>query len=123
MIAFFICQGGGNLVSTLRKSYSLSDLSEPDVHRGQDEVDEIIYGRSNQVIQYRQMPPSTQRYIKTRMQNQNMIHSNGINRSSSTNRTVDVYYEDGMSRSSDNYEYVLCSYLSLGYEINFLYVY
>lgn len=81
------------------------------MHRGQDEVDEIIYGRSNQVIQYRQMPPSTQRYIKTRMQNQNMIHSNGMNRSSSTNRTVDVYYENGMSRSSDNYEYVLHIYL------------
>lgn len=82
------------------------------MHRGQDEVDEIIYGRSNQVIQYRQMPPSTQRYIKTRMQNQNTIHSNGMNRSSSTNRTVDVYYEDGMSRTSDNYEYVvLCPHI------------
>lgn len=89
------------------------------MHRRQDEVDAIIYGRSNQVIQYRQMPPSTQRYIKTRMQNQNMIHSNGMNRSSSTNRTVDVYYEDGMSRSSGNYEYVLNVLISLAFEINF----
>lgn len=31
-------QGGGSLVSTLRKSYSLSDLSEPDMHHSQDEV-------------------------------------------------------------------------------------
>lgn len=31
-------QGGGNLVQTIRRSYSLSDLSEPDVHRTQDEV-------------------------------------------------------------------------------------
>lgn len=35
-------QGGGNLVQTIRKSYSLSDLSEPDIHRSQDELDEII---------------------------------------------------------------------------------
>uniref|UniRef100_A0AAG5DNV3 Receptor expression-enhancing protein n=1 Tax=Anopheles atroparvus TaxID=41427 RepID=A0AAG5DNV3_ANOAO len=34
-------KGGGGLVQTLRKSYSLSDLSEPDTQRTQDEVDEI----------------------------------------------------------------------------------
>uniref|UniRef100_A0A182P2N3 Receptor expression-enhancing protein n=1 Tax=Anopheles epiroticus TaxID=199890 RepID=A0A182P2N3_9DIPT len=34
--------GGGGLVQTLRKSYSLSDLSEPDTQRTQDEVDEIV---------------------------------------------------------------------------------
>lgn len=92
------------MVSTLRKSYSLSDLSEPDMHRSQDEVDEIIYGRSNQMIQYRQMQQPNQHYIKTRMQNHNRIHSNGLNRSLSSNRTVDVYYEDVMSRSTDNNE-------------------
>lgn len=35
-------KGGGNLVSTLRKSYSLSDLSEPDVPQSQDEVSSIV---------------------------------------------------------------------------------
>jgi hypothetical protein len=35
-------KGGGNLVQTLRKSYSLSDLSEPDQTRTQDEVDDIV---------------------------------------------------------------------------------
>ncbi|XP_058170548.1 uncharacterized protein LOC131285709 [Anopheles ziemanni] len=35
-------RGGGGLVQTLRKSYSLSDLSEPDTQRTQDEVDEIV---------------------------------------------------------------------------------
>ncbi|XP_053668759.1 uncharacterized protein LOC128719161 [Anopheles marshallii] len=35
-------KGGGGLVQTLRKSYSLSDLSEPDTQRTQDEVDEIV---------------------------------------------------------------------------------
>ncbi|XP_035894254.1 actin cytoskeleton-regulatory complex protein PAN1-like isoform X2 [Anopheles stephensi] len=35
-------KGGGGLVQTLRKSYSLSDLSEPDTQRTQEEVDEIV---------------------------------------------------------------------------------
>uniref|UniRef100_A0A182KGG8 Uncharacterized protein n=1 Tax=Anopheles christyi TaxID=43041 RepID=A0A182KGG8_9DIPT len=37
-----VAMGGGGLVQTLRKSYSLSDLSEPDTQRTQDEVDEIV---------------------------------------------------------------------------------
>ncbi|XP_038109672.1 titin isoform X1 [Culex quinquefasciatus] len=37
-------KGGGGLVQTLRKSYSLSDLSEPDTQRTQDEVDEMCAG-------------------------------------------------------------------------------
>lgn len=87
-------------MSTLRKSYSLSDLSEPDLQRSHDEVDEMLYGQARQMIQYRRVHPN-QRYMRTNVQNQNM---NGINRSSSTSRTVDVYYDEMMSRSSDNYE-------------------
>lgn len=71
------------------------------MQRSQDEVDEIIYGHANHIVQYRQ---PTQRYMKTRTQSQNENYSNGLNRSSSTSRTVDVYYEDMMARSSDNYE-------------------
>lgn len=101
-------QGGGNLVSTLRKSYSLSDLSEPDMHmdmqRSHDEVDEIVYGRANHIIQYRHSMQPNQRHAKARMQNANISYSNGLNRSSSTSRTVDVYYDEMMTRSSDNYE-------------------
>ncbi|XP_029406304.1 receptor expression-enhancing protein 1 isoform X4 [Bactrocera dorsalis] len=41
-------KGGGNLVQTLRRSYSLSDLSEPDVQRTQDEIDEVVQMRSHQ---------------------------------------------------------------------------
>ncbi|XP_050326774.1 uncharacterized protein LOC126757157 isoform X1 [Bactrocera neohumeralis] len=41
-------KGGGNLVQTLRRSYSLSDLSEPDVQRTQDEIDEVVQMRSQQ---------------------------------------------------------------------------
>lgn len=68
------------------------------MQRTQDEVDEI------QIIPYRHMQ-TNQRYAKARIQNSNL---NGINRSSSSSRQqVDVYYEDLMTRSSDNYEYVL----------------
>lgn len=49
-------QGGGNLVQTIRKSYSLSDLSEPDIHRSQDELDEII--RPQRILRS-QRPAST----------------------------------------------------------------
>lgn len=72
------------------------------MQRSQDEVDEIVYGRANQMIQYRHMQPN-HRYIKARVQNQSNNY-NGMNRSSSTSRTVDVYYDDSMTRSSDNYE-------------------
>lgn len=95
-----LLKGGGNLVSTLRKSYSLSDLSEPDMHRSADEMDAIVYDRSNHMIQYRPMPTTNQRYVK----NQRIHHPNGLNRSASSSRTVDVYYEDMISRNSDNYE-------------------
>ncbi|XP_055378291.1 uncharacterized protein LOC129610009 [Condylostylus longicornis] len=47
-------KGGGNLVQTIRRSYSLSDLSEPDVHRTQDEVDELTRP------QHRGLRPRTQ---------------------------------------------------------------
>ncbi|XP_055327106.1 receptor expression-enhancing protein 2 isoform X3 [Sitodiplosis mosellana] len=103
--ALKVSEGGGNLVSTLRKSYSLSDLSEPDLQRSHDEVDEILYGQAKQMIQYRRIQPN-QRYMRANIQNQ---HVNGINRSSSTSRTVDVYYDDMMSRSSDNYDYIRSS--------------
>lgn len=87
-------------MSTLRKSYSLSDLSEPDLNRSHDEVDEILYGQAKQMMQYRRIQPN-QRLIRANIQNQNM---NGNNRSSSTSRTVEVFYDDMMTRSSDNYE-------------------
>lgn len=72
------------------------------MQRTQDEVDEIVYGRANHIIQYRHTQPN-QRYAKARISNQK---TNGVNRSSSSSRQMDVYYEDLMTRSSDNYEYV-----------------
>lgn len=92
------------MVSTLRKSYSLSDLSEPDMQQSHDEVDEMMFGRGNHLVQYRHMQPINQRYItKARVQNPTYNY-NGMHRSSSTSRSVDVYYDDSMRRRSDNYE-------------------
>lgn len=117
----YIFQGGGNLVSTLKKSYSLSDLSEPDMQRSPDEVDDIMYGQMNQLMVYRQMSqpqPSSHHhhhhrspYVKVlRAKNPNHSYSNGgsggggIHRSSSSSRTIDINYDNLMTRSSDNYE-------------------
>ncbi|XP_050096536.1 uncharacterized protein LOC126578229 isoform X1 [Anopheles aquasalis] len=62
-------KGGGGLVQTLRKSYSLSDLSEPDTQRTQDEVDEIV--------------PRSQRVLRSKS-----------SRSSSGNRQMDMYFPE-----------------------------
>lgn len=118
-------QGGGSLVSTLRKSYSLSDLSEPDMHHSQDEVrywiahyiltihgfdlwllsqiDAILYQHMMQQQQFQQPihPQMRQRYMKTRLQ------TNAMNaRSSSNSRKSDGYSRDmdPMTRS-ENYRY------------------
>lgn len=40
-------KGGGNIVSTLRKSYSLSDLSESDMPNSQDEVIQFVHAFTN----------------------------------------------------------------------------
>lgn len=80
------------------------------MQRSPDEVDDIMYGQMNQMIQYRQMqqPPSHNHrspYVKVlRAKNPNNSYSNGIHRSSSSSRTVDIYYDNSMTRSSDNYE-------------------
>ncbi|XP_053671081.1 uncharacterized protein LOC128721362 [Anopheles nili] len=62
-------KGGGGLVQTLRKSYSLSDLSEPDTQRTQDEVDEIVN--------------RPQRVLRSKS-----------SRSSSGNRQMDMYFPE-----------------------------
>ncbi|KRF97818.1 uncharacterized protein Dwil_GK19544, isoform D [Drosophila willistoni] len=43
-------KGGGNLVQTIKRSYSLSDLSEPDMHRTQDELDDVMMSSSAVVM-------------------------------------------------------------------------
>ncbi|GAB0099598.1 Receptor expression-enhancing protein [Sergentomyia squamirostris] len=84
-------KGGGNLVQTLRKSYSLSDLSEPDTQRTQDEIDEIT------------RPQKMQRVLRPRTQS---------TRSASGGRNVPEMYfpEVDVSRASrdgaTNYNYI-----------------
>uniref|UniRef100_A0A1B0C7S0 Receptor expression-enhancing protein n=1 Tax=Glossina palpalis gambiensis TaxID=67801 RepID=A0A1B0C7S0_9MUSC len=58
--------GGGNLVQTIRRSYSLSDLSEPDLHRKQEEVDEVV------------SLPSQQRTLRSRFVAPANRHSTGM---------------------------------------------
>lgn len=83
------------------------------MQRTPDEVDDIMYGQMNQLIEYRQMQqPSSHHhhrspYVKVlRTKNPNHSYSNGGggHRSSSSSRTVDIYYDNLMTRSSDNYE-------------------
>ncbi|KAL9874311.1 receptor expression-enhancing protein 1 isoform X5 [Glossina fuscipes] len=59
-------KGGGNLVQTIRRSYSLSDLSEPDLHRKQEEVDEVV------------SLPSQQRTLRSRFVAPANRHSTGM---------------------------------------------
>ncbi|XP_037946018.1 receptor expression-enhancing protein 1-like isoform X3 [Teleopsis dalmanni] len=54
-------KGGGNLVQTIRRSYSLSDLSEPDLQRTQDEVDEISSMRPQHRVLRNRMQASLSR--------------------------------------------------------------
>lgn len=83
------------MVSTLRKSYSLSDLSEPDVHRSQDEIDEVMY-------RHRSQHGQQQRYPKQRVNGNHQMNG----RSASGGRNGDMYFGevDVTSRHSGNYE-------------------
>ncbi|CAD7089160.1 unnamed protein product [Hermetia illucens] len=81
-------KGGGNLVQTIRRSYSLSDLSEPDDQRTQDEIDEV--GRP-------------QRLLRPRSQTV---------RSSSGGRNVDMYFSEvdvGPKAPQPNFNYMRSS--------------
>ncbi|BFG05570.1 uncharacterized protein DMAD_04271 [Drosophila madeirensis] len=52
-------KGGGNLVQTIKRSYSLSDLSEPDMHRTQDELDEVMRSTMSSSVVMRTQPTAT----------------------------------------------------------------
>ncbi|XP_055592501.1 uncharacterized protein LOC129744131 [Uranotaenia lowii] len=70
-------KGGGGLVQTLRKSYSLSDLSEPDTHRTQEEIEELMMSSAS----------SSQR------PSQRVLRSKSA-RSSSGGRHMDMYFPE-----------------------------
>ncbi|KAH8297021.1 hypothetical protein KR044_003647 [Drosophila immigrans] len=74
-------KGGGNLVQTIKRSYSLSDLSEPDMHRTQDELDEVM---STSVM----MRPQPARLIRQR-------HQTPVGRSASgTRHSTGMYFTE-----------------------------
>lgn len=83
-ISFFIIfsKGGGNLVQTIKRSYSLSDLSEPDMHRTQDELDEVM----NSSVLMRQPQPA--RLLRQR-------HQTPVGRSASgTRHSTGMYFTE-----------------------------
>ncbi|XP_034477154.1 uncharacterized protein LOC117783727 isoform X2 [Drosophila innubila] len=74
-------KGGGNLVQTIKRSYSLSDLSEPDMHRTQDELDEVM---SSSVM----MRPQPTRLMRQR-------HHTPVGRSASgTRHSTGMYFTE-----------------------------
>lgn len=80
-LAFNPRKGGGNLVQTIKRSYSLSDLSEPDMHRTQDELDEVM---SSSVM----MRPQPTRLMRQR-------HQTPVGRSASgTRHSTGMYFTE-----------------------------
>ncbi|XP_043070865.1 uncharacterized protein LOC6559206 isoform X3 [Drosophila grimshawi] len=80
-------KGGGNLVQTIKRSYSLSDLSEPDMHRTQDELDEVMMlspGSSSSLM----MRPQATRLLRQR-------HHTPVGRSASgTRHSTGMYFTE-----------------------------
>ncbi|XP_064537983.1 uncharacterized protein ReepA isoform X2 [Drosophila montana] len=77
-------KGGGNLVQTIKRSYSLSDLSEPDMHRTQDELDEVMMSSSTSVM----MRPQPARLLRQR-------HQTPVGRSASgTRHSTGMYFTE-----------------------------
>ncbi|KAH8405130.1 hypothetical protein KR222_004192, partial [Zaprionus bogoriensis] len=75
-------KGGGNLVQTIKRSYSLSDLSEPDMHRTQDELDEVM----SSSVMMRQPQPA--RLLRQR-------HQTPVGRSASgTRHSTGMYFTE-----------------------------
>ncbi|KAH8405639.1 hypothetical protein KR215_004962 [Drosophila sulfurigaster] len=75
-------KGGGNLVQTIKRSYSLSDLSEPDMHRTQDELDEVMMSTSVM------MRPQPARLMRQR-------HQTPVGRSASgTRHSTGMYFTE-----------------------------
>ncbi|XP_055694521.1 uncharacterized protein LOC129796525 isoform X2 [Lutzomyia longipalpis] len=96
-------KGGGNLVQTLKKSYSLSDLSEPDTQRTQDEIDEIT------------RPQRTQRVLRPRTQSMRSA-SGGRNVPEMYFPEVDVPHSRTSRDGVPNYNYIRSSEdISSGY--------
>ncbi|XP_068145536.1 uncharacterized protein ReepA isoform X1 [Drosophila tropicalis] len=106
-------KGGGNLVQTIKRSYSLSDLSEPDMHRTQDELDDVMMSSSAVVMRPHASTSSSTRLLRPRNQTP-------VGRSASgTRHSTGMYFTevDVTAKNAGDYNYNIRSQddISSGY--------
>ncbi|XP_020806721.1 uncharacterized protein LOC110182887 isoform X4 [Drosophila serrata] len=81
-------KGGGNLVQTIKRSYSLSDLSEPDMHRTQDELDDVMMSSMTSSAVVMRSPSTGGRLLRPR--NQTPVGRSG----SGTRHSTGMYFTE-----------------------------
>ncbi|XP_026836764.1 uncharacterized protein LOC6547356 isoform X4 [Drosophila erecta] len=106
-------KGGGNLVQTIKRSYSLSDLSEPDMHRTQDELDDVMMSSmTSSAVVMRSTAPGA-RLLRPR--NQTPVGRSG----SGTRHSTGMYFTevDVTSKNAGDFNYNIRSQddISSGY--------
>ncbi|XP_016980824.1 uncharacterized protein LOC108045881 isoform X3 [Drosophila rhopaloa] len=106
-------KGGGNLVQTIKRSYSLSDLSEPDMHRTQDELDDVMMSSMASSAVVMRSPPTGARLLRPR--NQTPVGRSG----SGTRHSTGMYFTevDVTAKNAGDFNYNIRSQddISSGY--------
>ncbi|XP_052841238.1 uncharacterized protein LOC128255600 isoform X3 [Drosophila gunungcola] len=106
-------KGGGNLVQTIKRSYSLSDLSEPDMHRTQDELDDVMMSSMASSTVVMRSPSTGARLLRPR--NQTPVGRSG----SGTRHSTGMYFTevDVTAKNAGDFNYNIRSQddISSGY--------
>ncbi|KAH8348409.1 hypothetical protein KR084_007151 [Drosophila pseudotakahashii] len=106
-------KGGGNLVQTIKRSYSLSDLSEPDMHRTQDELDAVMMSSMASSAVVMRSPSTGARLLRPR--NQTPVGRSG----SGTRHSTGMYFTevDVTAKNAGDFNYNIRSQddISSGY--------
>ncbi|XP_016947387.1 uncharacterized protein LOC108022782 isoform X3 [Drosophila biarmipes] len=106
-------KGGGNLVQTIKRSYSLSDLSEPDMHRTQDEMDAVMMSSMASSAVVMRSPSTGARILRPR--NQTPVGRSG----SGTRHSTGMYFTevDVTAKNAGDFNYNIRSQddISSGY--------
>ncbi|XP_017053986.1 LOW QUALITY PROTEIN: uncharacterized protein LOC108096691 [Drosophila ficusphila] len=106
-------KGGGNLVQTIKRSYSLSDLSEPDMHRTQDELDDVMMSSMASSAVVMRSPSTGARLLRPR--NQTPVGRSG----SGTRHSTGMYFTevDVTAKNAGDFNYNIRSQddISSGY--------
>ncbi|XP_017078771.1 uncharacterized protein LOC108112911 isoform X1 [Drosophila eugracilis] len=106
-------KGGGNLVQTIKRSYSLSDLSEPDMHRTQDELDDVMMSSMASSAVVMRSPSTGTRILRPR--NQTPVGRSG----SGTRHSTGMYFTevDVTAKNAGDFNYNIRSQddISSGY--------